>query len=91
VAPNPQMLNPFIYTVTPNTGSQAGGTPIVILGANFTDVTTVRVGGALATFTLVTSTEIHATTPVYPITGVVDVSATSTFGTATLHGSFTYT
>jgi hypothetical protein len=85
------MLNPFIYTVSPNTGPKAGGTALVITGANFTDVATVRVGGALATFTLITSTEIHATTPAYPITGLVDVSATSTFGTATLHGSFTYT
>lgn len=91
VAPSPQMLNPFIYTVSPNTGPKSGGTALVITGANFTDVTTVRVGGAVATFTLVNSTEIHATTPVYPITGIVDVSATSTFGTATLHGSFTYT
>lgn len=91
VVPSPQMLNPFIYTVAPSTGPHAGGTAIVLTGANFTDVTTVKVGGAIATFTIINSTEIHAVTPAYPITGIVDVSAASTFGTATLHGSFTYT
>ena len=84
-------LNPFIYTVTPNTGSNAGGLSVVITGANFTDVNTVKFGGAIATFTLVNSTTIHATTPAYPITGIVDVSAISPFGTGTSHGAFTYT
>lgn len=91
IAPSPQMLNPFIYSVTPATGPQTGGTPIVLIGANFTDVTTVKVGGVIASFTLINSTEIHAVTPAYPVVGIVDVSASSTFGTATLHGSFTYT
>lgn len=91
LVPSPQMLNPYIYSVTPSTGPQAGGTPIVLIGANFTDVATVKVGGVIASFTLINSTEIHAVTPAYPVTGIVDVSAASTFGTATLHGSFTYT
>ena len=40
---------------------------------------------------VVDSTQIIATSPAYAITGLVDISASSTYGTATLHGAFTYT
>jgi hypothetical protein len=91
VAPNIQVLFPYIYTVTPPSGPQAGGTLVTLMGANFTDVTTIKFGGAVATFSLVNSTQIVTTTPAYPITGIVDVTAGSPFGTATKHGGFTYT
>jgi hypothetical protein len=91
VAPNIQNLYPFIYAVVPMTGPKAGGTAVIINGANFTDATTVKFGGANATFTLVDSNTIHATTPVFPVTGIVDVSVLSPFGTAVSHGGFTYT
>jgi len=91
VEPNIQVLYPYIYTVTPASGSIAGGTLVTLMGANFTDVTTVRFGGVVASFSLVNSTQIVATTPPYQITGMVDVSAGSPFGTATKHGGFTYT
>jgi hypothetical protein len=91
VAPNIQVLFPYIYTVTPASGPQAGGTLVTLMGANFTDVTTVTFGGTVATFSLVNSTQIVATTPAYAITGIVDVAAISPFGTATKHGGFTYT
>lgn len=91
VAPNIQVLFPYIYTVTPASGSQSGGSLVTLMGANFTDVITVKFGGAIAAFTLVNSTQIVATTPAYPITGIVDVTAGSSFGTATKHGGFTYT
>jgi hypothetical protein len=91
IVPSPMTLNPYIYTVTPNVGSKSGGTSVVITGANFTDVNTVRFGGNIATFELINSTEIIATTPAYAVTGIVDVSAISPFGTGTSHGAFTYT
>ena len=91
VSPSPQVLNPFIYAVVPMTGNHAGGTTVTITGANFTEVNTVKFGGAVATFTLVDSNTIHAVTPAFPVTGVVDVSVYSPFGTATSHGAFTYT
>jgi hypothetical protein len=91
VVPSTQTLNPYVYAVTPNTGSKTGGTPVVITGANFTNAITVKFGGTLAMFTLVNSTEIHATTPGYAITGLVDVSVKSAFGTGTSYGGFTYT
>lgn len=91
VAPNIQNLNPFIYSVVPMTGPQAGGTLVTITGANFTDIQTVKFGGVLASFVLIDSTTIHATSPAYAVTGSVDVTAISAFGTATAHGAFTYT
>jgi len=89
--PNTQVLFPYIYTVTPASGPQAGGTLVTLMGANFTSVTTITFGGVAATFSLVNSTQIIATTPAYIVTGIVDVSALSPFGTATKHGGYTYT
>jgi len=92
IVPTPQTLNPFIYSVTPNTGTKTGGTSVTISGANFTSVTTIKFGGTnVPSFTIVNSTTITATTPAYAVTGIVDVSAISPFGTATSHGAFTYT
>ena len=88
-APSP--LTPFIYSVSPSSGPQSGGTQITITGSNFQSVVTVKVGGQNASFSIVSPTQILATSPAYGITGLVDVSAASTYGTATLHGSFTYT
>lgn len=91
VAPNIQVLFPYINTVTPSTGPQAGGTLVTLIGSNFTDVTTVKFGGVVASFSLVNSTQIAATTPPHIVAGIVDVSVGSPFGTATKHGGFTYT
>jgi hypothetical protein len=89
-AASPSNLIPAIYNVTPNNGPQAGGTSVTITGINFTGITTVKFGNEVATFTLIDSTQILATSPAYPIAGLVDVSAISTYGTATSHGAFTY-
>jgi hypothetical protein len=91
VAPNILVLFPYIYTVTPDNGPQAGGTLVTLIGVNFTSVTTVTFGGVLASFSLVNSTQIVTTTPAYVVAGIVDVSVGSPFGTATKHGGFTYT
>ena len=88
-APSP--LTPFLYTSTPSTGPQAGGTTVIITGANLNTVATVKFGGQSATFTIDSPSQITATTPPYAILGLVDVSASSTYGTAVLHGAFTYT
>ena len=91
IVPSPMTLNPYIYNVTPNIGSKVGGTSVVITGANFTDVFTIKFGGVVATYTLVNSTEIMATVQAYPVTGLVDVTAMSPFGNGISHGAFTYT
>ena len=82
---------PTIYSVSPTNGPQAGGTSVVIQGTNFVNITNIKFGGTNATFTVNTPTQITATSPAYTITGLVDVSALSTYGTATLHGAFNYT
>lgn len=91
VVPNPMTLAPKIGSVSPNTGSRSGGTSVTILGSNFTDVATVKFGGVVATFSLVNSTTITATSPAYAITGIVDVEVFSPFGNNTSYGAFTYT
>ena len=79
------------YFCPPTTGPQAGGTTVTINGANLGNVTTVKFGGVIAAFTIVDELQIIATSPAYAITGVVDITAASTYGTATAHGAFTYT
>jgi hypothetical protein len=88
---NPPPLNPVIYNISPTTGPLAGGTTVTINGVNFTNVMTVKFGGQVATFTINSSIQITATSPAQVTTGPVDVSAASTYGTAILHGAFTYT
>ena len=87
----PNTLVPQIISVSPNTGSTAGGTNITVTGTNFVNVTNVTLGGTNATFTLVNPTEITLTSPAYSVAGLVDLSIISTLGTATSHGAFTYT
>ena len=77
--------------MAPITGPRAGGTAVTITGANLGNVTTVKFGGTVATFTIVNEGQINAVSPAYAITGVVDVTAASTYGIATAHGAFTYT
>ena len=87
---SPPPLTPTVYSVTPNHGPQAGGISVTIVGANFVNITNIKFGGTNATFNVVSPTVITATSPAYITTGLVDVSATSTYGTATFHGGFTY-
>ena len=87
---SPPPLTPTVYSVTPNHGPQAGGISVTIVGANFVNITNIKFGGTNATFNVVSPTVITATSPAYITTGLVDVSATSTYGTATVHGGFTY-
>lgn len=91
VEPTPQNLQPYIQSLTPSSGPMAGGTLVTVIGSNFTDIVTVKFGGVVASFTIINSTQILATSPAYAITGIVDVSAASAFGTATSYGGFTYT
>jgi PKD repeat protein len=53
----------FITAITPNTGDQAGATPVTITGQNFTSPVRVLFGGKLAGVVSVTSTTIDVTTP----------------------------
>ena len=78
-----------LTSVTPNTGTSAGGTSVTLAGTNFTGQTGVTFGGAAATaFTVVNSTSITCTVPAHATGAVAVVLQPSN---ATLASGFTYT
>jgi len=81
---------PAISGVNPASGSPAGGTSVVLTGSNFTGATAVTLGGAAATSFIVDSaTQITVVTPAHAA-GAVDVVVTTSNGSATAVGGFTY-
>jgi heme/copper-type cytochrome/quinol oxidase subunit 2 len=88
---------PSISSITPDTGSTAGGTQITISGGSFAAGATVTIGGVAATnVNVVNATTITATTPPGPVniasTASSDVVVQNTDSrSATRTGGFTYT
>ncbi|WP_161490891.1 MULTISPECIES: IPT/TIG domain-containing protein [unclassified Ensifer] len=81
---------PTITSVSPASGSIAGGTSITITGTNLTGATDVTVGGAAAgNVTVVSDTQVAATTPAGAV-GAADVAVTTPTGSGTATGAFTY-
>lgn len=91
---------PVVASVSPNSGTVAGGTPITITGSGFTGATQIAVGGITATaggaggFTIVSDTQITWTTPVRLGTartaGAELVTVTNATGTSTDQVFFIY-
>lgn len=81
---------PVVTGITPVAGPEAGGTSVTITGSGFTDSTGVTFDGNDATdFTVVSDTQITATTPAG--VGVVDVAVNKTgVESGVLPGAFTY-
>ena len=83
---------PGVSGLSTTSGAMAGGTGIIITGANFTGATAVDFGqvGA-ATFVVNSSTQISATIPTGPA-GMVDVTVTTPYGTsiASTFDQYTY-
>jgi IPT/TIG domain len=84
---------PTVTSISPNTGPASGGTPVTIIGSNFTGAAVVKFGSAPATtpITVNSTTSITATSPAGNL-GVVDVTVmvagvTSATGTS---DRFTY-
>ena len=89
--PGPIVNAPAVHSITPNTGSNSGGTNITIRGLNFSAGATVMIGGRPAANVLVPSADlITATTPEIAGSGAVDVVVTTSAGSGTLPGGFTY-
>lgn len=86
---NPSMA---VTVVAPGSGPLTGGTPITITGSAFADVTSVTLGGDLLLSTvLVNGTTITGVTPPAFSTGARTVTvSSSTRGSASLAGGFTY-
>jgi hypothetical protein len=83
--------DPVVSGVSPSDGPVAGGTPVTINGTGFTTATSVDFGtGNPATFTVVSDSEIDATSPAG--SGTVDVTVISPGGTSptSSEDEFTY-
>jgi len=69
---------PTVSSISPTSGTTAGGTPVTITGTGFLSGATVTIGGAAATnVTLSNSSTITATTPAHAA-GAVNVVVTNT-------------
>ncbi len=81
---------PTISGVAPTSGPLAGGTSVVITGTNLTGASAVSFGGTAATsYTVDSATQITAVAPAGSA-GAVAVAVTTTGGTASASGAFTY-
>ena len=81
---------PTVATISPATGSTAGGTSVTITGANFTGATGVTIGGAAATnVSVVNATTITATTPA-GIAGTASVVVTTPGGSNAANTLYTF-
>jgi rhamnogalacturonyl hydrolase YesR len=81
---------PTVTSVSPNSGTTAGGTAVTITGTNFATGATVTFGGTAAISVVVgSSTSITATTPV-GTPGAVTVTVTLNGQSGSLTSGFTY-
>ncbi|HPA50336.1 MAG TPA: IPT/TIG domain-containing protein [Thermoanaerobaculia bacterium] len=81
---------PTVSTVLPSSGPTAGGTTVTITGTNLGSTSAVTFGGTAATsFTVSSATQVTATTPAHAA-GAVDVVVTTSGGSATSTGGFTF-
>ena len=79
-----------VTSISPATGTPAGGTSVTITGTGFNNATAVRFGiSPTFGFVLVSDTEITALTPAHTA-GVVDVIVASPSGNGSLPNGFTY-
>lgn len=82
---------PALSSVSPTSGSSAGGTAVTLGGTAFSSGATVTFGGNPATVGAVTATSVDVTTPLHAV-GAVDVVVTNFDGqSSTLQGGYTYT
>jgi len=88
--PSGGTVPPAVSSVSPNSGSTAGGTAVTITGTNFAAGATVTFGGTATTNVIaVNSTTITATTPAGSA-GAVTVTVTVSGQSGSLTSGFTY-
>lgn len=80
---------PTIISVTPTSGPVNGGTSVTITGTDLSTTESVTVGGINASFGVINSTTVAIITPV-GTAGPADITVTTTAGSATAVGAFTY-
>ncbi|WP_405844627.1 IPT/TIG domain-containing protein [Streptomyces platensis] len=80
---------PTIVSLNPTSGPASGGTVVTLTGTNLSTTQSVDFGGTLAPFSVLSDTSLSVVTP--PGTaGAVDVTVTTSGGSATAVGGFTY-
>jgi hypothetical protein len=84
------VATPTATSIAPNAGPTSGGTAATVTGTGLTTTQSVTVGGAIAPFTVISDTEVSIVTPA-GTAGAADVVITTTGGSATITGGFTYT
>ncbi|MFN0087012.1 MAG: M36 family metallopeptidase [Blastocatellia bacterium] len=82
---------PALTTLFPNTGTVRGGTPVTIVGANFTPETEVTFGPQKAAVAFVNANTLRAVTPAGAAAGAIEVAAANGGQRASIAGGFTYT
>ena len=86
-------LSPYVISISPSSGSIAGGTSVTLKGVGFTRATAVNFGSIPATnFVVVNDLSIIATTPASEKAGAVDVKVINSAGISTISKAdeFTY-
>lgn len=92
VVTSADMVDPTLTSVSPATGSSAGGTAVTLTGTGFVEGAAVYFGGILAGLTVTSPTSIATTSPAVSGAGVVDVRVVLPDGReASLSGGFSYT
>ena len=80
---------PRIDSISPNVGSELGGTTITISGRKLSGTNRVLIGGTSVNFTIVNDNTVTFVTPQRAV-GSVDVAVTTTAGSDTKTNAFTY-
>ncbi|MBF6356046.1 IPT/TIG domain-containing protein [Nocardia higoensis] len=80
---------PTIGSLSPIAGSTIGGDSVTIIGTGLSTTQSVTFDGVIAPFAVVSDLQITATTPA-GVAGPADVVVTTTGGSATAAGAFTY-
>ena len=86
----PIAFPPTITGISPNQGITTGGTPLTVTGTNFTSLTIVTIGGIPCLSPVIGSTTSLTCTSPPGSAGAKDVIVTTTTGSDTLSGGFTY-
>lgn len=81
---------PTLTSVSPSSGSTAGGTSVTLTGTNFTSPSTVSFGGTAGSGVIVNSTTSVTVTTPPRAAGAVNVTITTPGGTATLTNGYTF-
>ena len=81
---------PHVTSIAPAEGSTTGGTEVVIKGTGFITGSSVTIGTKVASETIVSETEIKATTAAYATAGSHEVIVVDKHGASSGGPSFTY-